>query len=86
MGYFCSVDGMRMKLFLQKILFTCCFLLLVYTNAQVNISMSVSPAQIHKNEFTTLKISIENSNEVQQVTPPSFKDFIVLADLTRRAG
>lgn len=87
MGYFCSVDGMRMKLFLQKILFTCCFLVLVSsTNAQVNISMSVSPAQIHKNEFTTLKISIENSNEVQQVTPPSFKDFIVLSGPNQESG
>lgn len=87
MGYFCGVDGIRMNLFLQKILLTSLLLLLmVYPYAQVNISMSVSPSQIHKNEFTTLKISIENSNEVQQVTPPSFKDFIVLSGPNQESG
>lgn len=48
-------------------------------NGQVNLTLSVSPAQINKDEYATLKITIENAGNVQNVTPPSFKNFIVLS-------
>ena len=50
-----------------------------WTRGQVNISQEISPAQINKDQYATLKIIVENSNTIQQVTPPSFKNFTVLS-------
>ena len=69
-----------MNLFLQKILLGCCCLLLLATvNAQVNVSLSVSPPVINKDEAANIKIIVENSTDIQQVTAPSLKKFIVLS-------
>ena len=87
MIYFCSCDERNMILFLRKILLAgCCFLIITCAKSQVNISMSVSPSQINKDEYATLKIIIENANDVQQVTPPSLKNFIVLSGPNQENG
>lgn len=41
--------------------------------------MAVSPSQINKDEYTTLKIIVENATDVQGITPPSLKNFMVLS-------
>ena len=76
-----------MNLFLQKILLAlfCCPAML-YTNAQVSISQEISPAQINKDQYATLKIIVQNSNAIQQITPPSFKNFIVLSGPNQETG
>ena len=76
-----------MNLLLRKILLVLvCSLGIVSTNGQVNISQEISPAQINKDEYATLKIIVENSDAVQQVTPPSFKNFIVLSGPNQESG
>ncbi|MEP7163473.1 MAG: BatD family protein [Ferruginibacter sp.] len=59
---------------------------IIHSNAQVNISQEIFPAQINKDEFATLKIIIENSNTIQKVTAPSFKNFIVLSGPNQENG
>ena len=58
----------------------------MHANGQVNISQEISPAQINKDEYATLKIIIENSNVIQQLIPPSFKNFIVLSGPNQETG
>lgn len=47
--------------------------------AQVRFSASVSPSVIGKNETVELRLMIENARDVEQIIPPSLKDFIVLS-------
>jgi hypothetical protein len=75
-----------MASFLQRtILF---FLLLTGTFAQgqVKFSASVSATQISKNELLQLKLMVENAKDVQQITPPSFKNFIVVSGPNQESG
>jgi len=59
---------------------------MTWTNGQVSISQEIFPAQINKDQYATLKIIIQNSGNVQQVTAPSFKDFIVLSGPNQESG
>ena len=47
-------------------------------NAQVAISLSVSPGTIHKNEYANLRILVENAENIQQVVPPALKKFMIV--------
>lgn len=61
------------------------FLLLIFclpaffAGAQVKYKASISPAQINKDEYATLRLDIENSTNLQQFRPPSFKDFNIVS-------
>ena len=71
---------------LQKIILFL-FLLTGYcTNAQVKFSASISPAEIGKDEYVQLKLMVENANEVQQIVPPSLKDFIIISGPNQESG
>ena len=75
-----------MQPFLRKI-FLFIFLLTGYfTNAQVKFSASISPAEIGKDEYTQLKLMVENANEVQQIVPPNLKDFIIISGPNQESG
>ncbi|MDB5280463.1 MAG: hypothetical protein JWR61_5418 [Ferruginibacter sp.] len=56
-----------------------CFFCQCNVLAQVRFSASVSPAVIGKNETAELRLMVENAQDVQQIIPPSFKDFIVVS-------
>jgi hypothetical protein len=47
--------------------------------AQVSFTASVSPRVIGKDETTELKLMVENATQVDQITPPSLKNFIVIS-------
>ncbi len=47
--------------------------------AQVKFSASVSPRIAGKDEYITLKLTVTNSLNIQQITPPSLKDFSVVS-------
>ena len=47
--------------------------------AQVHFTASVSPSVIGKNETAELRLMVENARDVEQIIPPSFKDFIVVS-------
>ena len=76
-----------MNTFLQKSFLGFIVLLIaVCSYGQEQVSMTIAPSRINKNDYTNLKIIIENSNQVRQVTPPSLKDFIVLSGPNQESG
>ena len=76
-----------MNQFLQKILLGLFFCLDMFcSNGQVNISQEISPSMIHKDEYATLKIIVQNSNNVQEITAPSLKNFTVISGPGRESG
>ena len=56
------------------------------SNGQVNISQEISPSMIHKDEYATLKIIVQNSSNVQEITAPSLKNFTVISGPGRESG
>ena len=75
-----------MQAFLQKSI----LLTLLFTGhlvmAQVKFSATVSSAQISKNEFVQLRLLVENAKEVQQITPPDLKNFILVSGPSQESG
>ena len=59
---------------------------MVCATGQVNISQEISPAQINKDQYATLKIFVQNSIAIQHITPPSFKNFVVLSGPNQETG
>ena len=85
--YFCSCDERNMNLFLRKILLAfCCSFVMICANGQANVYMTIEPSQVNKDEYATLKIVIENAHDIQHVTPPSLKKFIVLSGPNQENG
>ncbi len=54
--------------------------------AQVKFSASVSAAQISKNEMVQLRLLLENASEVEQITPPTFGNFILISGPNQESG
>ena len=76
-----------MNLFLRKILLAfCCSFVMICANGQGNVYMTIEPSQVNKDEYATLKIIIENAHDIQHVTPPSLKKFIVLSGPNQENG
>ncbi len=76
-----------MNLFFRKILLVCCcFFIIGHTVAQVNFYTIISPQTISKDEYITYRIVVENASSVQNITPPSFKNFIVLNGPMQESG
>ncbi len=54
--------------------------------AQVNAILDVSPQKIGKDEYATLKIIVENADNIQQINPPSLENFIVMSGPNQESG
>lgn len=54
--------------------------------AQTRFTATISPATIGKNETTELRLMIENARQVEQIIPPSLKDFIVVSGPNQESG
>jgi len=75
-----------MRSVLQKILLLF-FLLSGYrVQSQIRFSASISPAEIGKDEYAQLKLTVENANEVQQIVPPNLKNFIIVSGPNQENG
>lgn len=61
-------------------------LLASQVTAQVKFNARVVPAQIYKDEYATVRIEIENANDIQQLQVPSFKDFKVISGPNQETG
>lgn len=75
-----------MKPVFQKIIL---LLFLFYghvAHAQIKFSASLTPEEIGKDEYTQLKLMVENANEVQQIVPPNLKDFIIVSGPNQESG
>jgi hypothetical protein len=76
-----------MQLSLLKFFLFC--LLLGLSNclsAQIKFTSTISPGTIGKGEVAELKLMVENANEVQEINPPSLKDFIVVSGPNQESG
>jgi BatD DUF11 like domain len=75
-----------MQAFLQKTILLFLILTSHVAMAQVKFSATVSASQIAKNEFVQLRLTVENGKEVQQITPPDFKNFTVVSGPNQESG
>ncbi|MEO6228797.1 MAG: BatD family protein [Ferruginibacter sp.] len=57
-----------------------------FTNAQLSFKVTVSPGTIGKNETVELKLMVDNARQVEEITPPSFKDFIIVGGPNQESG
>jgi hypothetical protein len=71
------------KIFLSSFTFG---LLLSSVIAQTKFSAFLSPNKIAKDEYTTLRLVIENGNSVQKFSPPSFKNFVIVSGPNQELG
>lgn len=75
-----------MKSVLQKIILLLFLFIGHFANAQVKFTASLTPTEIGKDEYTQLKLMIENANEVQQIVPPDLRNFIVVSGPNQESG
>src|SRR3982750_3362012 len=54
--------------------------------AQASFTATISPGSIGKNETAELRLMIDNARQVDQITPPSLKDFIVVSGPNQERG
>ncbi len=54
--------------------------------AQARFKASISPASIGKNETAELRLMVENAQEVEEITPPVLKDFIIISGPNQESG
>ncbi len=66
------------------------FLLLLQTGqfvaAQVKFSANLSPTQISKDEYTQLRLIVENAREVQEINPPVLNNFTIISGPNQESG
>ncbi len=55
-------------------------------NAQIKFSASLTPTEIGKDEYTQLKLMVENANEVQQIVPPNLRNFNIISGPNQESG
>lgn len=46
---------------------------------QVKFTASVNPSQIAKDEYAELRLTVENSDDVDQISPPPLRDFTIVS-------
>jgi hypothetical protein len=75
-----------MQAFLQKTILLFLVIIGHGVMAQVKFSATISAPQIAKNEFVQLRLTVENGKEIQQITPPDFKNFTVVSGPNQESG
>ena len=54
--------------------------------AQATFSAKISPGSIGKNETAELRLMIDNARQVDEITPPSLKDFVIISGPNQESG
>jgi len=62
------------------------FAMLTTAFGQTKFSAVLSPLEIDKDEYTTLRLLIENGVNIGNLVPPSLKDFIVVSGPNQESG
>jgi hypothetical protein len=70
----------------KMILLVLCAWAISVSRAQVKFTASISPGQINKNEYAVLRLEVQNAENVEQITPPPFKDFIIVSGPNQESG
>ncbi|MEP6711328.1 MAG: BatD family protein [Ferruginibacter sp.] len=61
-------------------------LLMLMVKAQVNFSATISPAQINKDEYATLRLMVENTGDIKNFSLPALNDFIIISGPNQESG
>ncbi len=76
-----------MKLFLNRLFFTAGFILwTILASAQQRFYATISPAQINKDEYVTLRLVVENANDIQKIAPPVLPNFKLVSGPNQESG
>ena len=76
-----------MIVFFKKLLLLCFFTwTMVIACGQVKFTASISPGQIFKDEYATLRLEVHNSNNIHQIIPPSLKNFNIVSGPNQESG
>lgn len=76
-----------MNLFLKKIIFTGLLYLLCFSaSAQSRLYTSLSAQQTVKDEYLAFRIVIENAEKIENVSPPSLKQFNIISGPLQETG
>lgn len=54
--------------------------------AQPKFTATITPAEIGKDEYAQLKLTVENAKEVQQIVPPKLNNFIIVSGPNQESG
>jgi hypothetical protein len=54
--------------------------------AQARFTATISPSSIGKNETAELRLMVENARQVEQIIPPSLKDFVIISGPNQESG
>ena len=68
------------------LLFTLVIICPFYLLAQARFTATISPATIGKNETFELRLMVENARGVEQINPPSLKDFSLISGPNSESG
>lgn len=75
-----------MNFLLKKITLLCFLFCGLYAEGQIKFSASLNPSVINRDEYTTIRFVLENAVDVQNITPPSFKDLILISGPLQESG
>ncbi len=75
-----------MKLFLRILILPFFILAGLKAAAQTNFVATLSPKQIYKNEYVTLRLVVENGDNIQKINVPSLKDFNIISGPNQESG
>ena len=69
-----------MRSFFSKKFYCCLFVFTVFAaKAQTNFSATVSPSQAGRDEYITLKLTVANGENVQNIQPPALDAFNIIS-------
>ncbi|MEO6405293.1 MAG: BatD family protein [Ferruginibacter sp.] len=54
--------------------------------AQVSFQSSIYPTQINKDDYVTLKLTVDNASDIQSIQPPSLRKFKVISGPNQESG
>lgn len=82
-----QADAIFMKAWIKKILLTgCCSFMLIHSFAQVRFYATLSPNRINRDEYSTLRLVIENAGEIEKVASPDLSKFTIISGPNQESG
>ena len=83
----CVIFATVMKRLVVQKIYLLVFLLAGHAvQAQIKFSATIAPDQIGKNEYTQLRLVLENAKEVEQIVPPNLNNFIIVSGPNQESG
>ncbi len=72
---------------LKKIIVSISFTLIsLLALAQVSFHSSIYPPKINKDDYATLKLTVDNASDIQSILPPSLKKFRIISGPNQESG